>query len=95
MPIYEYECRKCGEHIEVEQKITAPPILNCNFCGGDLKKLITSTAFILKGSGWYVTDYPSPERKKAIESKEAVSTKKDTGLKKTANTNKEKAAKVQ
>lgn len=88
MPIYEYECRRCGRHMEVEQKITDPPLTDCEVCGGELKRLITATSFVLKGSGWYVTDYPSPERKKAMEAekKGAESEKGDS---------KEKVAKTQ
>lgn len=69
MPIYEYKCGKCGDKKEVLQKMSDDPLTICESCGGELKKLITNTSFVLKGSGWYVTDYPSAERKKAIESK--------------------------
>jgi putative FmdB family regulatory protein len=74
MPIYEYECEKCNKRFEVFQKITDPPLTSCE-CGqtGGLKKLISNTSFILKGSGWYATDYPSESRKKAMESREAPS----------------------
>lgn len=77
MPIYEYECTECGKHIEVTQKISDPPLLECKLCRGRLKRLIAATSFVLKGSGWYVTDYPSADRKKAIEAKKSLETKKD------------------
>ncbi|MEW6585382.1 MAG: FmdB family zinc ribbon protein [Nitrospirota bacterium] len=64
MPIYEYECVECGEHCEVMQKFSDEPLSVCSSCGGRLHKLISQTSFVLKGSGWYVTDYASPERKK-------------------------------
>ena len=67
MPIYEYECEHCGQQSEVIQKITDEPLHICPECGGHMHKLISHTSFILKGTGWYVTDYASPERKKAIE----------------------------
>lgn len=67
MPVYEYECRKCGDHLEVTQKMSDPALAECGKCGGSLKKLITATSFVLKGSGWYATDYPSADRKKASE----------------------------
>jgi putative FmdB family regulatory protein len=76
MPVYEYRCTKCGNEFEIMQKITDEPLTTCESCGGELRKLITNTSFVLKGTGWYVTDYPSPERKKAMES--AKSEKKDT-----------------
>ena len=60
MPIYEYECRKCGKHFEIFQRISDDPLKECKFCNGELTKLISQCAFHLKGSGWYVTDYRSP-----------------------------------
>ncbi len=68
MPIYEYECRQCSKHLEVTQKITDSPLTSCSSCGGELRKIITNTSFVLKGSGWYVTDYPSVDRKRAVDS---------------------------
>ena len=59
MPIYEYECEKCGDHAEVLQKFSDPPIAECESCHGKMKKLISQSTFHLKGTGWYVTDYAS------------------------------------
>ncbi len=67
MPIYEYVCDDCGKRCEVIQKITDQPLSVCPDCGGKMQKLVSQTSFILKGNGWYVTDYASPERKKAQE----------------------------
>jgi putative FmdB family regulatory protein len=78
MPVYEYQCTKCKKEFEVMQKITDKPLSTCASCGGELKKLITNTSFVLKGSGWYVTDYPSEERKKALDSKKPAAADKDT-----------------
>jgi putative FmdB family regulatory protein len=75
MPIYEYECDACGKQCEVIQKITDEPLNACPECGGQMHKLISQTSFILKGNGWYVTDYASPERKKALESDGTVPVK--------------------
>lgn len=58
MPIYEYHCQTCGT-FEVNQRITAAPLRRCPACNGKVRKLISSTSFQLKGSGWYVTDYAS------------------------------------
>jgi len=77
MPIYEYKCTKCKKQFEVVQKITDAPLTECSSCGGELKKLITNTSFVLKGSGWYVTDYPSNDRKKAMEAKKSAKAEKD------------------
>ena len=57
MPIYKYECKNCGSRYEVWQKITEEPLKVCEKCGGELIRLISQTSFILKGTGWYVTDY--------------------------------------
>lgn len=59
MPIYEYRCQRCGHELEVMQRITAEPLAQCPECGAEdgLKRLISQTSFVLKGSGWYVTDY--------------------------------------
>ncbi|HVN25320.1 MAG TPA: FmdB family zinc ribbon protein [Syntrophorhabdales bacterium] len=57
MPIYEYECSKCGKQFEIFQKITDEPITKCKFCEGRVHRLISQCSFQLKGTGWYVTDY--------------------------------------
>lgn len=58
MPIYEYECEKCGHRLEVMQKISEPPRTDCPACSAPaLKKLVSAAGFVLKGSGWYVTDF--------------------------------------
>lgn len=57
MPIYEYECKKCNKIHEVIQKFSDDPLKNCPDCGGEVRKLISPSTFILKGTGWYVTDY--------------------------------------
>ena len=59
MPIYEYLCEKCSNHLEIIQKITEEPLTTCPDCKGQLKKMISNTSFVLKGTGWYVTDYAS------------------------------------
>jgi len=69
MAIYEYECLNCGAHFEVWQKITDEPFTTCEKCGGRLQKLISKSGFILKGTGWYVTDYARKDKEKK-ESKE-------------------------
>ncbi len=73
MPVYEYECESCGHQFEVWQKITDPPLNSCEKCGGKVRKLISQSTFILKGSGWYVTDYARKEKGK--DTKEASSSK--------------------
>ena len=56
MPIYEYECPKCGR-FDVLQKMSAPPLELHEVCGSKVTKLISAGAFAFKGSGFYITDY--------------------------------------
>ena len=88
MPIYEYQCTKCGEVFEAFQKITDEPLGQCKFCQARVEKLISHSSFQLKGSGWYLTDYArrnpssSTEKPKTSEAKEkAVETKAATETK--------------
>lgn len=58
MPLYEYQCRKCGHRFEEIQKFSDRPIKRCPKCRkGTVDKLISAPAVQFKGSGWYVTDY--------------------------------------
>lgn len=58
MPIYEYACKACGHEFEVLQKITDKPVRKCEACGkAKAERRISQTTFVLKGTGWYATDY--------------------------------------
>ena len=80
MPIYEYECKKCRSTFEAMQKMSAEPLKTCetNGCKGKVQRLISASGFILKGSGWYATDYPSDSRKQGWESEGKQSQTQDT-----------------
>src|SRR5712691_245762 len=77
MPIYEYRCEQCGIFEEM-QRITDPPLERCPKCRKKVQRLISSTSFQLKGTGWYATDYArsgsgnGPQRKEK-ETPEAAS----------------------
>ena len=76
MPIYEYQCRSCGERTEFIQRASEAHKSDCPQCGetDSLKKLISSPAIQFKGSGWYLTDYSDKGKKnKAAEEKESSS----------------------
>jgi putative FmdB family regulatory protein len=90
MPIYEYQCKKCGE-FEVVQKITAPQLKRCPTCRGKVSKLISNTSFHLKGSGWYVTDYGRKEGK----SKESGTESKDSKAEKSTAASDTKSSKTE
>ncbi|MBI1846353.1 MAG: zinc ribbon domain-containing protein, partial [Candidatus Rokubacteria bacterium] len=79
MPTYEYQCDACHQVFEVRQRITESPLTRCEACGGSVRRLLSAAPFILKGEGWYVTDYPSEARKKAKASeKSTTETKAET-----------------
>jgi putative FmdB family regulatory protein len=65
VPIYEYECESCDERFELMQKFSDKPVKKCPKCGGAVHKVLSAPALVFKGTGWYVTDYANPERKKA------------------------------
>lgn len=78
MPIYEFECKSCGTVQEVMQKMSDPPPEACGSCEkGPLVKLMSRTAFVLKGAGWYVTDFrdkgKKPEAKPAAKDESSSS----------------------
>ena len=78
MPIYEYRCDKCGD-FEVTQRITEDPLKKCPTCKRKVSKLISSTSFQLKGSGWYVTDYARKEKSGAKDAAGKDDGGKDAG----------------
>jgi len=57
MPLYEYQCQKCGSLFEIIHKVDDPPPKACAKCGGLLNKRLSAPAIQFKGNGWYVTDY--------------------------------------
>jgi len=65
MPIYEYECQKCGHTLEALQKFSDKPLRECPECGKhQLKRLVSAPLFRLAGSGWYETDFKSDKESK-------------------------------
>jgi putative FmdB family regulatory protein len=65
MPIYEYQCEKCGHHLEALQKISDKPLRECPECGKHtLTRLVSAPLFRLAGSGWYETDFKSDKEQK-------------------------------
>ena len=79
MPIYEYSCEACGATFETMQRITEPPAETCDVCGaGPVHKLISQSTFILKGSGWYVTDYGKGKNNAQAAKKETSQASSDT-----------------
>ena len=88
MPLYEYECKKCGRRVEKIVKFSDPPLKTCESCGGKVKRLISSPAFRFKGSGWYVNDYA---KKSSATSGDSSADSSPATEKKERETGKEKA----
>ena len=76
MPVYEYQCKACQKDFEYQQRMSDPDKTVCEACGGELERLISRTAFTLKGGGWYKDLYSSakPESKSSD-----ASASKDSG----------------
>jgi len=86
VPLYEYQCAKCGRKTEKIESVSGPHLKKCPHCGGKVERLLTAPAIQFKGSGWYVTDYAaksggkegataesaSSEKKESSDSKEAT-----------------------
>ena len=81
MPLHEYECEACGHRFEVIQKFSDPPIETCPKCGGKVHKLISSPAFHLKGTGWYVTDYARKDSGGSAKSERKAESSRANGKK--------------
>jgi putative FmdB family regulatory protein len=81
VPIYEYECNKCGDSFELIQGFSDKALKKCRKCGGRLHKLISECSFQLKGTGWYVTDYGKSGKSKSATAT-ASTDKKDADTKK-------------
>ncbi|MGE5217592.1 MAG: FmdB family zinc ribbon protein [Chloroflexota bacterium] len=95
MPIYEYQCQKCGT-FEITQRITDKPLGKCPTCKGKVKKLISNTSFQLKGTGWYITDYArkgqNGDSKSSGSSKPSGETKSETKKSDTSTSSGEKSS---
>ena len=92
MPIYEYGCKSCGHTLDVLQKISDAPLVDCPECGdATLKRLISAPRFRLKGDGWYETDFKKDNQRnlaKGDSEKPAKSDDKKTDTSKTKDTSK-------
>ena len=92
MPTYEYECLKCKRVFEIRQRISEPALTLCDVCGGEVRRLLSAAPFILKGGGWYVTDYPSESRKQALQSEKSSEKAPDKAPDKAADKSADKPA---
>lgn len=72
MPIYEYKCNKCGV-VEVMQRITEAPLKKCPNCKSKVERMVSRSSFVLKGTGWYATDYANKSKESAPGSEDGAS----------------------
>jgi putative FmdB family regulatory protein len=83
MPLYEYQCSKCGHRFEKIQKFSDKMVKKCPACGGPVEQMISAPAVQFKGSGWYVTDYARKSHAPASDSggKDSKESKKEDSKK--------------
>ena len=105
MPLYEYQCQKCGHRFERIQRFSDAMVKKCPDCGGKVEQLISAPAVQFKGSGWYVTDYAKKgsagssskaeaESKADSKSDSAKDSGKDSGSKKESKSKTESTSKA-
>ena len=56
MPTYEYECRSCGNRVDVIHPMSESGPETCEICGGPMRRVVHAAGIIFKGSGFYKTD---------------------------------------
>jgi putative FmdB family regulatory protein len=85
VPLYEFQCKKCGHRFERIQKFSDPDPKSCPECGGKIERMLHAPAVQFKGSGWYATDYASKGKSSSKDEGGASSessSKSDSGEKK-------------
>ncbi len=78
MPLYEYECKKCGHRFEKILKFSDKPMKKCPECGGVVEQLISAPTVQFKGAGWYVTDYAKKGTSSSSKASESDGGSKDS-----------------
>ena len=93
MPLYEYQCAKCGRKTEKIENVSGPHLKKCPHCGGKVERLLTAPAIQFKGSGWYVTDYGGKATKnEKSESESSTDSKSEKTDKKTKESSPKKTS---
>ena len=86
MPLYEYECQKCGRRTEKIENFSGPHLKKCPHCGGKVERQMSAPAIQFKGSGWYVTDYAGKNSSAETGGKNSDSGSKDGSAKESTST---------
>ena len=76
MPLYEYQCLKCGKRTEKIESVSGPHLKKCPHCGGKVERLQSAPVIQFKGSGWYVTDYAGKSNARESGSSDSLSAEK-------------------
>jgi putative FmdB family regulatory protein len=92
MPLYEYECKKCGHRFEKIQKFSDKMVKKCPECGGQVEQMISAPAVQFKGTGWYVTDYAKKSSSTGTSSGDSASKDKKDDKAKSEGSSKESGA---
>ncbi|CAN5767893.1 hypothetical protein BH23ACT5_BH23ACT5_02450 [soil metagenome] len=90
MPTYEYQCRECGERLEVFQSFKAKPLKTHADCGGALNKVFHASGVVFKGSGYYMTDSRAAQGSSAKDASDS-SSKSESGAKKESGSSDKKS----
>jgi putative FmdB family regulatory protein len=86
MPTYEYRCSNCAHEMEAVQRISADALTTCPECSDEtLKRLISQSSFMLKGGGWYGTDYAGKKTHDKVTSEPSGSRSSDDPSKSTGS----------
>jgi putative FmdB family regulatory protein len=93
VPLYEYQCAKCGKRTEKIENVSGPHLKKCPHCGGKVERLLTAPAIQFKGSGWYVTDYAGKSTAKDGATAETTSSETKASSEEKDATSKDSAAK--
>ena len=88
MPLYEYQCKKCGHRFEKIQKFSDKMVKKCPECGGVVEQMISAPAVQFKGSGWYVTDYAKKPSAGSSSSTSSDSSSSDSSSSSSADSSK-------
>jgi len=65
MPMYTYQCGKCGVRFDRRQSFSAKPLTHCPECHGTVRRVLQPAGIVFKGSGWYSTDNQKKSAEKA------------------------------
>jgi putative FmdB family regulatory protein len=95
LPLYEYECVKCGHRFEKIEPFSASPVKKCPKCGAKAERQLSASAIQFKGTGWYVTDYAGkkPDSSSSESSGDGSKAKEKAGDSKSSESKSSESAK--